>query len=43
MFDEHERIGQEVVEVYFKVLSWHSPEGTEGNHKNFGQGHGSPD
>jgi hypothetical protein len=30
--DELEKIWKEAVMAYFKVLSWHSPGGTEENH-----------
>jgi hypothetical protein len=31
MYDERERIGEEVVMAYFKVLSWHLQEVNEEN------------
>jgi hypothetical protein len=34
MNDEFKRMWKEVVAVCFKVLSWHSPRGTEVTHEN---------
>jgi hypothetical protein len=33
MYGEVERIGKEQVEAYFKILSWHSPGGTNVNYE----------
>jgi hypothetical protein len=35
MFSELERSGEEEVMACFEVISWHSPGGTEENHKSF--------
>jgi hypothetical protein len=34
---EQERIWQDVVMDYFRMLSWHLPEQTEENHENLGE------
>jgi hypothetical protein len=42
MFNEFERIRNEPVMAYFKVLSWHLPEGTEEIHEKLSQDSRSP-